>query len=196
MHIDPFLSLSTRMKRKKIQIAIVVIVVVAVIHLLPTLNAYGNHIIEEIRIGITKASLSVARFKSRTFHQPFSPKFQLNSTHLWSIPFAGEYYQNLSRLLPCRSVTYLGVQQSETLNSCNPVHVAEFSQRNTIQAQRWIFHQQHPTTCVNKRFAIISNYALSGFGSTIHQIVWAFGKALSQGRIAVFASPGDWVRLL
>jgi hypothetical protein len=48
--------------------------------------------------------------------------------------------------------------------------------------------------CSNKRFAIIHNFAPSGFGSTVHQIAWAFGMALADDRIAVYQTPGNWVR--
>jgi hypothetical protein len=46
---------------------------------------------------------------------------------------------------------------------------------------------------LNKRFAIIYNFASSGFGSTVHQIAWAFGKALADDRIAVYQRPENWV---
>ncbi|CAF1341964.1 unnamed protein product, partial [Rotaria sp. Silwood1] len=42
------------------------------------------------------------------------------------------------------------------------------------------------------KFAIIQNFAWSGFGSTIHQIAWAFGMALAENRIAVYETPGYW----
>ncbi|CAF1092113.1 unnamed protein product [Adineta steineri] len=116
-----------------------------------------------------------------------------NSTHLWSMPFADDKYFQLARLLPCRSINYTGGPGVNQINSCDYSSTNEFSLENTLKTQKWLYEHQHPTNCSNKRFAIIRTYALSGFGSTIHQVVWAFGAALAQDRIAVYETPGHWL---
>jgi len=117
-----------------------------------------------------------------------------NSTHLWSMRLADENYFRLARLLPCRNISYTGGPSPDNIDSCDHSSTNEFSLPNLIQAQKWLYDHQHPTNCSNKRFAIIHNFASSGFGSTIHQIAWAFGKALADDRIAVYQTPGNWVR--
>jgi hypothetical protein len=117
-----------------------------------------------------------------------------NSTHLWSIRFADDKYFRLARLLPCRTVEYTGGPKIDAIHSCDYSSSNEFSIQNTIQAQKWLYEHQHPSNCSNKRFAIIQNFAPSGFGSTVHQIVWAFGMALADDRIAIYKTPGNWVR--
>jgi hypothetical protein len=117
-----------------------------------------------------------------------------NSTHLWSIRLADENYFRLARLLPCRNISYTGGPLPADIVSCDDSSTNEFSLPNLIQAQKWIYDHQHPTNCSNKRFAIIYSYASSGFGSTVHQIAWAFGRALADDRIAVYQTPENWVR--
>jgi hypothetical protein len=117
-----------------------------------------------------------------------------NSTHLWSMSLANENYFRLARLLPCRTVEYTRGPKRSVINSCDHSSTNEFSIPNILQAQKWLYEHQHPADCTNKRFAIIQNFAWSGFGSTVHQIAWAFGMALANDRIAVYRTPGSWVR--
>lgn len=120
--------------------------------------------------------------------------FMYNKTHLWSIRLADENYYRIANHLPCRTVEYLGGPIPDKMSSCEKSTRDEFSVEATIHAQKWIYQHQNPMDCTNKRFALIHSYAMSGFGSTVHQIVWAFGTALSQGRIAIYQTPGNWVR--
>ncbi|CAF4700991.1 unnamed protein product, partial [Rotaria sp. Silwood1] len=69
------------------------------------------------------------------------------------------------------------------IDSCNYSSTNEYSIENTLQAQKWLYEHQHPMNCTNRKFAIIQNFAWSGFGSTIHQIAWAFAT-----RNVIFAS--------
>ncbi len=107
---------------------------------------------------------------------------------------ADENYFRLASILPCRNVSYVHGPIPGKIDSCDHSSQNEFSLPNLIQAQKWIFEHQNPRDCSNKRFAIIQNYAPSGFGSTVHQIAWAFGKALGDDRIAVYETPENWVR--
>ena len=116
-----------------------------------------------------------------------------NSTHLWSMRLADENYFQIARLLPCRNVSYSRGSKIDQINSCDHSTTNEYSIENTLKAQQWIFEHQHPSDCSNKRFAIIVSYSESGFGSSFHQIAWAFGKALGDNRIAIYRSPGGWV---
>ena len=150
---------------------------------------------EEIGIAITYSSLAIASLQPRSPHKPSSPVFESNATHLWSIRLADKDYFHLARRLPCRVVVYVGGPSNDIVNSCDHSLTSEFSVETTLKAQKWLFDHQHPHSCSNKSVAIINNYALSGLGSTLHQIVSALSKALSEGRIAVYASPGNWVRL-
>ncbi|UJR06722.1 hypothetical protein I4U23_011011 [Adineta vaga] len=118
---------------------------------------------------------------------------QPNKTHLWSLRLADDDYFRIERLLPCRIVEYTGGWKKHQINSCDNSTINEYSVENTLKAQKWLFNHQHPINCTNKRFAIIRKFAWSGFGSTIHQIAWAFGKALADNRIAVYQTPGDWL---
>ena len=130
-------------------------------------------------------------------HQQFLPSFSYvyNKTHLWSMGLANKNYYRIARLLPCRTVEYVYYsEKKDSMNICDQATIKEFSVETTLHAQKWIFEHQNPVVCTNKKFAIINNYAWSGFGSTIHQIVWAFGKALGDDRIAVYQIPGNWVR--
>ncbi|CAF0789852.1 unnamed protein product [Adineta steineri] len=43
-------------------------------------------------------------------------------------------------------------------------------EENTLQEQKWLLDHQHPINCTNKRFAVIRQFAWSGFGSIVHQI--------------------------
>ena len=117
-------------------------------------------------------------------------------THLWSLRLADDAHFRLTKAIPCRTIEYTGGPKKDPVNSCADQSINEFSVENTIKAQQWLFNHQHPSDCSNKRFAIIRKYAWSGFGSTVHQIVWAFGIALAEDRIAVYETPGHWVRHL
>jgi hypothetical protein len=117
-----------------------------------------------------------------------------NKTHLWSMRLADENYYRIARLLPCRTVNYSGGPKIEQMDACNESIIEEFSVAATLHAQKWIYEHQHPADCTNKRFAIIHQFAWSGFGSTVHQIVWPLGIALAGDRIAVYQTPGNWVR--
>jgi hypothetical protein len=117
-----------------------------------------------------------------------------NATHLWSMRLADENYYRLARLLPCRIVQYTRGIKPGTIDSCDQSLESEYSLPNILQAQKWLYDHQHPADCTNKRFAIIHSYAWSGFGSTVHQIAFAFGMAVADDRIAVYEKPGNWVR--
>jgi hypothetical protein len=117
-----------------------------------------------------------------------------NKTHLWSMRLADENYYRIARLLSCRTVNYAGGPKIEPMNTCDESVINEFSVATTIHAQKWLYEHQHPADCTNKKFAIIHQFAWSGFGSTVHQIVWALGVALAEDRIAVYERPGNWVR--
>ncbi|CAF1312508.1 unnamed protein product [Adineta steineri] len=119
--------------------------------------------------------------------------FAYNTTHLWSMRLADENYYRIIRRLPCRTVNYVDQSINETMNHCSQTTINEFSVKETVNAQKWFYEHQHPVDCSNKKFAVIHNYAWSGIGSTIHQVVWAFGEALAQNRIAVYETPGNWV---
>ncbi|CAF3702799.1 unnamed protein product [Rotaria sp. Silwood1] len=112
-----------------------------------------------------------------------------NSTHLWSMRLADENYFRLAHMLPCRIVEYLG-PKNEQIDSCDHSSTQEFSIQNTLQVQKWFYEHQHPMNCESKRFAIIENYAWSGFGSTVHQIVWAFVD--NNQAITINANIGYW----
>ena len=117
-----------------------------------------------------------------------------NSTHLWSMPLADENYLRRARLLPCRNVSYGNRRLGGKINTCDESPANEFSLENLLQGQKWLYDHQHPSNCSDQRFAIIQRFAPSGFGSTVHQIAWAFGVALAENRIAVYETPGKWVR--
>ena len=117
-----------------------------------------------------------------------------NATHLWSLRLADQDYFRLANLLPCQTVEYTGGPEPVKMNSCDYSPSNEFSIPNILQAQKWLYEHQHPADCSAKRFAIIHNFASSGFGSTVHQIALAFGKALAEDRIAIYERPGNWVR--
>jgi len=114
-----------------------------------------------------------------------------NGTHLWSWKLRDHIYSEVANAIPCRIIDYGG--PTSVINRCDKSDSNEFSLPNLILAQKWIYQHQHPVDCSNKRFAIIHQMASSGFGSTVHQIAWAFGMALSEGRIAVYKSPSNWV---
>lgn len=117
----------------------------------------------------------------------------LTKTHLWSMRLADENHYRLARLLPCRNVSYTGGPKVDQIDTCDFSSTNEFSVENTIQAQTWIFQHQNPSNCSEKRFAVIDHHAWSGFGSVAHQVVWAFGMALAENRIAVYKKPSNWV---
>ena len=117
-----------------------------------------------------------------------------NSTHLWSLRLANENYFRLTCLLPCRTVKYTGGPNIYMIDSYDHSSKNEFSIENNLQAQKWIYEHQHPMNCTHKRFAIIHAFGWSGVGSTVHRIVWAFGRAIGENRIAVYRIPGNWVR--
>lgn len=116
-----------------------------------------------------------------------------NGTHLWLWKLADESHFQVANEIPCRTVEYGGVSSPNKINSCDKSSTNEFSLQHLLQGQKWIYEHQHPIDCSNKRFAIIHETASSGFGSTIHQIAWALAVALSEDRIAVYKSPGNWV---
>ena len=116
-----------------------------------------------------------------------------NRTHLWSLRLADENHYRLARLIPCRKVSYTGGPKVDHIDSCDYSSNNEFSVENTLAAQKWLFEHQNPSNCSGKRFAIIENFAWSGFGSVAHQVVWAFGMAIADNRIAVYKNPGNWV---
>jgi len=128
---------------------------------------------------------------SRNISSSFSDAY--NRTHLWSMRLADENYFQLARRIPCKEIEYFKGDQPEKINPCDKSSTNEFSLSNLIEAQKWIYEHQHPADCSNKRFAIIRQYAWSGFGSTVHQIAWALAIALSEDRIAVYQTPGNWV---
>lgn len=117
-----------------------------------------------------------------------------NVTHLWSLKLADEIYAHVAHILPCRIVHYGRGPHPGKINTCDQSSTNEFSILNTLLAQKWIYEHQNPLNCSNKRFAIIHQTAPSGFGSTIHQIAWSLGIALGEDRIAVYKTPGDWVK--
>ena len=114
-------------------------------------------------------------------------------TYLWWLPLADDTYFRLARLIPCRTVEYVGGPKLDKVDSCANSTTNDFTIENSIHAQQWLYDHQHPSNCTNQRFAIIRKHAWSGFGSTVHQVVWAFGMALAQNRIAVYEAPGNWV---
>jgi heme/copper-type cytochrome/quinol oxidase subunit 2 len=120
--------------------------------------------------------------------------FAYNTTHLWSMRLADKNHYDITRSLPCRTVIYVGGPTNESMNSCDQSTSNEYSIKATIHAQKWLYEYQNPRDCANKKFAIIRNFAWSGFGSTVHQILWAFGTALGLDRIAIYQTPGNWVR--
>lgn len=122
--------------------------------------------------------------------------FAYNKTHLWSLRLADQNYYDMTRLVSCRTVTYVSTSINETFNSCDQSTINEFSVETSIHAQKWIYEHQNPADCTDKKFAIIDQYAWSGFGSTIHQFAWSVGRALSQNRIAVYKTPGNWVSII
>jgi hypothetical protein len=145
-----------------------------------------------LHLGIYQSSQNLLTIYKQYIIQPFDD--ENNSTHLWSMRLADENYFRLASILPCRNVSYVHGPIPGKIDSCDHSSQNEFSLPNLIQAQKWIFEHQNPRDCSNKRFAIIQNYAPSGFGSTVHQIAWAFGKALGDDRIAVYETPENWVR--
>lgn len=118
-----------------------------------------------------------------------------NGTHLWLYRLADEKYQIIASLLPCRKIDYGGGSKIESIDSCDHSSNNEYSVQNNVRAQKWIYEHQNPKDCSNKRFAIIEYYAISGYGSTIHQIAWALGVAIAENRIALYRKPGNWVRI-
>jgi hypothetical protein len=141
----------------------------------------------------SKLQFTFSSYKQKSIE---SFPYQQNTTHLWSIRFADENYFRLASLLPCRTINYTAgpIKIMNELDSCDNSSTKEFSVENSLKAQKWLYEHQHPMDCTNKRFAIIRNFAWSGFGSALHQIVWAFGTAIADNRIAVYAKPGNWVR--
>ncbi|CAF1304990.1 unnamed protein product [Rotaria sordida] len=143
----------------------------------------------QVRISLNRSYLSDIQSKQQIIHS-FPPVY--NSTHLWSMRFVDENYFRLARLLPCQIVEYIGGPKIDKIHSCNYSSTNEYSIENTLQAQKWLYQHQHPMNCTNRKFAIIQNFAWSGFGATIHQIAWAFGMALAENRIAIYETPGYW----
>jgi hypothetical protein len=144
--------------------------------------------------GIRQSSQNLSTIYKQYTNQSFADGY--NSTHLWSMRLADQNYFRLASLLPCRNISYGGGPPPANIDSCDHSSQNEFSLTSLIQAQKWIYEYQNPRDCSNKRFAIIHNFAPSGFGSTVHQIAWAFGMALADDRIAVYETPGNWVRYI
>ena len=119
--------------------------------------------------------------------------FAYNVTHLWSTRLPDANYYSMLRSLPCRSANYTGGRKGDEIDSCDSTTLKEYSLESTLHAQKWIYDHQNPADCTNKKFAVIHQYAWSGFGSTVHQILWAFGTAVALDRIAVYEAPGNWV---
>lgn len=125
----------------------------------------------------------------------YKPIFKSNSTHIWDMRVADEKYFSLAKQLSCRTIEYdVGLPSADTIDSCIQSSANEFAIEHTIEAQKWIFNHQNPSNCNNKQFAIIKNIAWSGFSSSMHLIAWAFAKALTQDRIAVYDTPANWVK--
>ncbi|UJR10630.1 hypothetical protein I4U23_014827 [Adineta vaga] len=160
--------------------------------ILLVLYLFSSHISHSIfnEFKINKPNVNILVEKPRI---SFKVSNASNATHLWSLRFADETYFRIARSIPCRTVEYTGGPKKDPVNSCNKSSTDEFSLENIFQAQKWLYDHQHPVNCTDKQFAIIRKYAWSGFGSTVHQIVWAFGVALSEGRIAVYDVPGHWM---
>ncbi|CAF0830577.1 unnamed protein product [Rotaria sp. Silwood1] len=146
----------------------------------------------KIRI-LFSSDIKLNQRSSNSHQQSIKSFYGYNTTHLWSMRLADENYFRLAQLLPCRIVEYSGGPKIDKIDSCDHSSNNEFSIQNTLQAQNWLYEHQHPIDCTNKRFAIIQNYAWSGFGSTFHQIVWAFGMAIADNRIGVYQVPGNWL---
>ena len=144
---------------------------------------------------LASSQLDPSYLPHRELNQAISHSFLpvYNSTHLWSMHFADENYFRLASLLPCQIVEYSGGSKIDTVDSCDHSSTNEYSMENTLRAQKWLYEHQHPINCTDRKFAIIQNFAWSGFGSTIHQIAWAIGMAIAENRIAVYATPGHWV---
>ncbi|CAF0892672.1 unnamed protein product [Rotaria sordida] len=138
----------------------------------------------------TKLNKNLQSIEKKDF-KSFS--FAYNTTHLWSMRLADDNYYRIARLLPCRTVKYTNGPNQEIMNSCDQSIINEFSVEATLHAQQWLYEHQHPIDCTNKKFAILHSFAWSGFGSTLHQIVWAFGRALAEDRIAIYETPGNWL---
>ncbi|CAF0946642.1 unnamed protein product [Adineta ricciae] len=137
--------------------------------------------------------LSFERLKFKISVNDSSQSSAQSISHLWSLRLADDAHFRLAKAIPCRTIEYTGGPKKDPVNSCADQSTNEFSVENTIKAQQWLFNHQHPSDCSNKRFAIIRKYAWSGFGSTVHQVVWAFGVALAEDRIAVYETPGHWL---
>ena len=159
------------------------------------LGSNFNQAINELKVEFVSnidSSLDLATANKQQMVESLSR--EPNATHLWSWRFADQDYFHLARFLPCQTVEYTGGLESARMNSCDHSSSNEFSIPNILQAQEWLYKHQHPADCSNKRFAIIHSFSSSGFGSTVHQIASAFGKALADNRIAVYKTPGNWVR--
>ena len=186
----------TKLNRSSPNIFIKIIIVILVFTsaLLFVLLNYSNlTLLQLIRFdyGFQPVNQSLVRLLVQKY-----PFHAYNQTHLWTLRLADENFRQLARLIPCRVVTYDGGPHhkiTEKIDTCPWSNQNEFFNDNTVFAQKWIYDHQHPANCSNKRFAIIRRLASSGYGSIIHQVVWAFGMALAQDRIAVYETPGNWV---
>lgn len=179
-------------KYKTIKICVVVIALVACLSFV-FLHQSNLTLLEIIRRRHGILPVNQTLIKSLIQKKPFHA---FNQTHLWSLRLADENYRQLIRSIPCRVVNYDGGPHHkiyERIDQCQGSNDSEFFNENSIYAQKWIYDHQHPANCSDKRFAIIRSFAISGYGSIIHQVAWAFGLALSENRIAVFATPGNWV---
>jgi hypothetical protein len=121
------------------------------------------------------------------------PSEGFNDTHMWSMRFADESFFRVASRIPCKAVEYEGGPGRNRVDPCNASFENEFTVRNSLLAQKWMFEHQNPRDCSNKSFAVIQNFAVSGYGSVMHQVAWAFGAALAQNRIAIYQRPSNWV---
>jgi hypothetical protein len=147
-------------------------------------------------IKVKKNISSKVELNQVNYHRS-KPIFQSNSTHLWNMRVTNEKYVHLEKVVPCRAVEYdIGLPSTSILNSCDPSSKNQFSIQTTLNAQKWIFNHQNPSNCNDKKFAIINSLNQSDFAYSIQLITWAFAKALTQNRIALYATPSNWVKFI
>ncbi|CAF1196904.1 unnamed protein product, partial [Didymodactylos carnosus] len=112
-----------------------------------------------------------------------------------SVNLADEIYLKIANIIPCKNISYARSAENNSakidiLNTCSSDF---FSVQSTLSAQEWLYNHQNPADCSTARIAVINNYAWSGMGSSIHQIVWTIAKVLEDNRIFVYATPGNWM---
>lgn len=185
--------MANRIIRRLFQLVVAVAIFLMGILIGSTLDDRRNCCVPSIESStkLTKYDRKLLTYE-KEYLQSFS--FAYNVTHLWSIRLPDDNYYRIVRLLPCRTVDYTGGPSTEPFNSCDQATLKQYSIKSALEAQKWLYDHQNPADCSNKKFAVIYQYATSGFGSTIHQILWAFGVALGEDRIAVYEKPGNWVK--